>query len=511
MSATAVADGAQAAPSEPMCATRCRGTVRLIYDCSRPGHRGYELPALDVAAPEVAALIPAELLRRQPPQLPEVTEPEVVRHYIDLSLLNHHVDRGFYPLGSCTMKYNPKINEELARLPGFGGIHPEAPEQHLQGVMEMLHRFSAELATIVGLQAVSLHPAAGAQGEFLGMKLFRAYHDARGQAKQTILIPDSAHGTNPASVVMCGFTPKQIPSLPSGRVDVARLAEQIGENTAGIMITNPSTLGLFENEICEIAAKIHAVDGLVYLDGANLNAFVGLATAGAMGIDCIHINLHKTFSTPHGGGGPGAGPVAVSERLAPYLPVPRVAKVGERYHWVTAAPEALGRLHPYFGNVGVILRAWAYIRTLGPEGLRAVSRAAIVNANYLMKKVDPVFPVDKREACMHEFVATLSWTRKHDVKNIDVAKRILDFGFHAPTVSFPLIVPDAFMIEPTETETRAALDAFADALTQIAAEIRETPEIVRGAPHTTYVGRLDEAAAARSLRVRYEPADEGEG
>ena len=510
MSATRVAKRIAAAEGDPMCATRCRGTVPLIYDRSRPGHRGYALPELDVDRRPIESLIPGPLRRTETAALPEVTEPEVVRHYIALSLLNHHVDRGFYPLGSCTMKYNPKINEELARLPGFGGLHPEAPQGQLQGVLEMLHRFSEELATIVGLDAVSLHPAAGAQGELLGMQLFRAYHAERGNDKDIILIPDSAHGTNPASVVMCGFRPKQIPSLPNGRVDVEKLGELIDERTAGIMITNPSTLGLFEDGICRIAEKIHAVDGLVYLDGANLNAFVGLATAGAMGVDCIHINLHKTFSTPHGGGGPGAGPVAVSAALAPYLPVPRVVKEGDAYRLVTEAPRALGRLHPYLGNVGVILRAWAYIRTLGPDGLRAVARAAIVNANYLRVRVDPIFPVDKREHCMHEFVSTLAWTRKHEVKNIDVAKRILDFGFHAPTVSFPLIVPDAFMIEPTETETPETLDLFTDALAQIAEEIRESPDVVRGAPHTTFVGRLDEAGAARNLRVRYEPPAQGD-
>ena len=494
---------AQKTAEEPMCATRCRGNVPVIFDRSRPGHRGYALPKLDLEAQPVEDLIPAALRRKQAPALPEVTEPEVVRHYIELSLLNHHVDRGFYPLGSCTMKYNPKINEELARLPGLGGIHPEAPQSQLQGILELLWRFGRELATICGLDEVSLHPAAGAQGEFLGMKLFAAYHRAKGNEKRVILIPDSAHGTNPASIVMCGFQPKQIPSLPNGRVDVEQLDAQIDENTAGIMITNPSTLGLFEDQIRTIAEKIHAVDGLVYLDGANLNAFAGLATAGAMGIDCIHINLHKTFSTPHGGGGPGAGPVAVSKRLVPFLPVPQIDKQGDTYRLVTDRPQALGRLHSFFGNIGVIIRAWAYIRTLGPDGLQAMSRAAIINANYLMKKVDPVFPVEKSEHCMHEFVSNLSWTRKHEVKNIDVAKRLLDFGYHAPTVSFPLIVPDAFMVEPTETETVDTLDAFADALSRIATEIRETAEVVRGAPHTTFVGRLDEAAAARRLKVRF--------
>ncbi|MBM3316224.1 MAG: aminomethyl-transferring glycine dehydrogenase subunit GcvPB [Candidatus Eisenbacteria bacterium] len=478
------------------------GPVRLIFERSVSGHRGYRFPALDVPAADPAALIPGPLLRRRPPRLPEVTEPEVARHYVALSLFNHHVDRSLYPLGSCTMKYNPKVNEELARHPGFAGLHPEAPEALLQGLLELLWSTERALAEIVGMDAVSLQPAAGAQGELLGMKLLRAYLRSRGADKRTVLIPDSAHGTNPASVVFAGFEPRQIPSRADGRVDLQALAAAIDNSTAGIMITNPNTLGIFETEIDEIAARIHAVDGLVYMDGANLNALMGLSRPGDMGVDMVHMNLHKTFSTPHGGGGPGAGPVGVKAKLAPFLPVPVIERDGDRFRLVEERPESVGRLHPFGGNVGVILRAYAYIRRMGGEGLAAASRAALVNANYLMRRVAEDFPAAKPGPCMHEFVSSAAWTRKHEVRNIDVAKRLLDYGFHSPTVSFPLIVPDALMIEPTETETRAGLDAFAAAMRAIAAEVRERPAVVRAAPSCTCVGRLDEAEAARRLKVR---------
>ncbi|MCK4414104.1 MAG: aminomethyl-transferring glycine dehydrogenase subunit GcvPB [Candidatus Eisenbacteria sp.] len=484
------------------------GSIGLIFDLSVADHRGYRFPTLDVPAVEGEQELPKSLLRDRSPRLPEVTELEVVRHYTALSVLNHHVEKSLYPLGSCTMKYNPKINGELAQQPAAAFLHPDAPEGALQGLLAMLWHFERHLATIVGMEAVSLHPAAGAQGEMLGMKLFRAYHQQKGNQKREVLLPDSAHGTNPASVVLSGFTPRQIPSGPDGRIDLAALAEAIGETTAGIMITNPNTLGLFEHGIGEIAERIHAVDGLVYMDGANLNALMGLALPGQMGVDVIHLNLHKTFATPHGGGGPGAGPVGVSAALEPFLPVPLVARDGERFRIVTDRPHSIGRLHPYYGNVGVMLCAYAYVRSLGAEGLREASRAALINANYLMHKVDCAFPVAKRGACMHEFVSAAAWTRSHEVRNIDVAKRILDYGFHAPTVSFPLIVPDALMIEPTETETRRSLDLFAEALQAIAVEVREQPDVVRGAPHGTCIGRLDEAAAARRLRVRWNPPGE---
>lgn len=502
--------GASGQAPAPEDAAIGRGSVGLIFERSLPGHRGYRLPEAVGEAAAAEALIPPALLRSAAPGLPEVTEPEVVRHYIGLSLLNHHVDRDLYPLGSCTMKYNPKINEELAAIAGLAQLHPDAPEEQVQGILELLWRFEREMATILGLEAVSLHPAAGAQGEMLGMKLLRAYHNHRGNDKRSVLIPDSAHGTNPASVALSGFKSVQVASREDGRIDLERLLGMIGEDTAGIMITNPNTLGLFEEGIGAIAERIHAVDGLVYMDGANLNALMGLVRVGEMGVDAVHTNLHKTFSTPHGGGGPGGGPVGVSRKLEPMLPVPLVQREGDRFVLTTDRPLSIGRVHPYYGNVGVIVRALAYIRSLGPEGLRAVSRAAIVNANYLKKKVDPIFPVAKPGACMHEFVSSLAWTRTYGVRNIDVAKRLLDYGFHAPTVSFPLIVPDAFMIEPTETETRESLDRFAGALRQIAEEVRGNPELVRTAPHATAVGRLDEAAAARGLKVRWNPPDGGD-
>jgi glycine dehydrogenase subunit 2 len=488
---------------EPETCVRPAGSIELIFERSVPGHRGYRFPVLDVPGAKTEGEIPPALRRAAAPDLPEVSEPEVARHYVTLSHLNHHVDKALYPLGSCTMKYNPKINEELAALPGLAQVHPDAPEDAVQGMLELLWLAAEALRETVGMDAISLHPSAGAQGEMLGMKLVRGYHRRRGRTPHKVLIPDSAHGTNPASIALSGLTPVQIGSRPDGRIDLPALERVIDAETAAIMITNPSTLGLFERDIRAIAERIHAVDGLVYMDGANLNALVGLARPGDMGVDIVHLNLHKTFSTPHGGGGPGAGPVAVRAPLEELLPVPLVAREGERYRIVAARPHTIGRLHPYFGNVGVIVRAYAYIRSLGPEGLRAVSRAAIVNANYLMKKVDGAFPVAKREACMHEFVSTCVWTRQHEVRNIDVAKRLLDYGFHAPTVSFPLIVPDALMIEPTETETRASLDRFAAALHAIAAEVRERPADVRAAPTCTPIGRLDEAEAARRLRLRW--------
>ena len=485
-----------------------RPAVEVIYERSLAGHRGYRLPETgeDLAAAEAA--LPSALLRRGAPHLPEVTEPEVVRHYIGLSLLNHHVDRDLYPLGSCTMKYNPKINEELARLPGFALLHPQAPVIALQGMLELLWRFERELASVVGLAAVSLHPSAGAQGELLGMKLFRAYHRRQGNAKRTILVPDSAHGTNPASVVLSGFEPVQVGSGPDGRIDLEQVEQATDAETAGIMITNPNTLGLFENQIARVAEIIHKVDGLVYMDGANLNALMGLAQPGAMGVDAVHLNLHKTFASPHGGGGPGSGPVAVIEKLEPFLPLPVVVRAGDTYRLEQDRPHSIGPLHPWCGNIGVVVRACAYLHGLGAEGLAAVSRAAIVNANYLMKKVEGAFPVAKPEWCLHEFISTAAWTRKHGVRVMDVAKRLLDYGFHAPTISFPLIVPDALMIEPTESETRPTLDRFAAALRAIAAEVRDDPETVKSAPQSTCVGRLDEVAAARRLRVRWEASEE---
>lgn len=484
---------------------------RLIYDRSVPGHRGYRLPACDVPEEPIEALIPGPMARARPPRLPEVAEPEIVRHYIRLSVLNHHVDKAAYPLGSCTMKYNPKVNEDLARIPGLAGLHPMAPVGLCQGLLSLLHRFTVELAEIVGMDTVSLHPAAGAQGEMLGIRLARAYHDARGNRKRTVIIPDSAHGTNPATARMVGYETLELKSRADGRLDIDALREMVTDETAALMVTNPNTLGHFETEIEEAARIVHAVDGLLYMDGANLNAMLGLARPGDMGADLVHINLHKTFSTPHGGGGPGAGPVGVKQRLVPFLPVPTIVERAGRYDLDYDRPQSIGRLHPHVGQVGIILRAMAYMRALGSEGLARVSRAAIVNANYLMKLIDDDYPVAFPGPCMHEFVVSCSWMKKHGVKNIDVAKRMLDLGVHAPTVSFPLIVPDCLMIEPTESESRASLDSLAEVFRQIAREARETPQVVIDAPHDTPVRRLDEGGAARKLAVRWIPDSASEG
>jgi len=480
---------------------------RLIYDRTIPGHRGYDLPACDVPERPVGELIPRDLVRGQAPVLPQVHEPEVVRHYIRLSTLNHHVDKAVYPLGSCTMKYNPKINEDLAGIPALAGLHPMAPEELSQGLLGLLHQFSRELVEIVGMDAVSLHPAAGAQGELLGIRLARAYHDHRGNKKKTVIIPDSAHGTNPATAHMIGYDVVEVKSGPTGKLDLAALREKVNGETAALMVTNPNTLGLFETEIAEAARIVHDVDGLLYLDGANLNAMLGLTRPGDMGADIVHINLHKTFSTPHGGGGPGSAPIAVKAKLAPFLPTPTIAERDGRFFLDFDHPHSVGRLAPYVGAVGILLRAFAYLRRIGGNGMAGVSRAAIVNANYLMKQVAEDYPVAYPGPCMHEFVVSCSWMKKHGVKNIDVAKRMLDFGVHAPTVSFPLIVPDCLMIEPTESESRASLDELATILRTIAREAREEPDTVRGAPHDTPVRRLDEGAAARNLQIRWTPRE----
>jgi len=486
-----------------------RKDVPLIFEKDTPGAETYRLPALDVPERPLDELIPAGLRRRTPARLPEVGEPEVVRHYIHLSGLNHHVDKALYPLGSCTMKYNPKINEELSGRAPIAGLHPLVPEEAAQGILELLWRFSRELAEVVGMDEISLHPAAGAQGEMLGIRLMRAYHEAKGNAKRVVLIPDSAHGTNPATVRMLGYEVREVASGPDGRLNLPRLREVVDGSVAGIMVTNPNTLGLFETRFQEMAELIHSVDGLVYMDGANLNALMGLVRPGEIGADMVHINLHKTFSTPHGGGGPGAGPVGVKKALIPFLPVPRIDREGgegkgaARFRLLTEAEHSIGRLHPFYGNVGIIVRAFAYLRMLGPDGLAQVSRGAILNANYLAKKVAQDYPASHPGPYMHEFVSSLSWMKKYGVKNIDAAKRLLDDGFHAPTVSFPLIVHDCFMIEPTETEARGSLDAFAEALRRIADEARNCPDILTSAPHWTPVGRLDEAGAARTLKLRW--------
>jgi len=480
----------------------------LIFERSHPGTRGTLLSALDVPARGLEALVPQDLARQAPLGLPEVSEPVVVRHFTNLSYLNHHVDKDFYPLGSCTMKYNPKVNDRMAALPGFSLLHPMTPVEGVQGALALIVHLERALAEITGLPAVSLQPAAGAQGELTAMLVARAYHADRGEDRDEVLIPDSAHGTNPASVRMAGMKAVEIKSNARGRLDPEVVQNALGPRTAAMMITNPNTVGVFEPNIEKVAAAAHEAGALMYLDGANMNALVGLARPGAMGFDMMHLNLHKTFSTPHGGGGPGAGPIAVREDLRPYLPVPAVVEENGVYRLDDDRPQSIGRMHGFFGNFGVLVRALTYILSLGAPGLREVSRNAILNANYLLSRLRESYDLKYPGPCMHEFVLSATRQKKQGVRAADISKRLLDFGFHAPTTYFPLIVEEALMIEPTESETRGTLDRFAEAMITIAREAAEDPEQVKSAPHTTPVIRPDEARAARRLRLRWTPEDE---
>jgi glycine dehydrogenase subunit 2 len=480
----------------------------LIYEQSRPGRRAAaQAPLTGGDAPD----LPSHLRRTRRPALPEVSELQAVRHYTRLSQKNVSIDTHFYPLGSCTMKYNPRGCNSLAMLPGFLARHPLAPDSHSQGVLACLHELQEILKAVTGMPAVSLAPAAGAQGEFAGVAMIRAYHQGRGDvARSEILVPDAAHGTNPASAVMAGFSVREIATDNQGDIDLDALRRALGPQTAGIMLTNPSTLGVFERRIREIADAVHQAGGLLYYDGANLNAILGKVRPGDMGFDVIHLNLHKTFSTPHGGGGPGAGPVGVSRRLEPYLPVPIAAFDGTDYTWITEKdrPESIGRLTAFAGNVGILLRAYVYARMLGAEGMPRVAEYATLNANYLLKRLteagfEAAFP--ERRAS-HEFILTLRREAKElGVTAMDFAKRLLDFGIHAPTTYFPLLVPECLLIEPTETETKEELDAFVAALTAIRREAREMPDRLKEAPHRMPVRRLDDVRAARQLDLAWRP------
>ncbi len=478
-----------------------------VFELSRPGRGGGKIPHAPKGALD---RIPARQRRGDGPNLPELNELEVTRHYVNLSQLNFAVDTGFYPLGSCTMKYNPKINEWAARLPGFAGLHPLAPDEAAQGTLRLLWELEESLAEIGGMQAVTLQPAAGAQGELTGILMVRAYHRSRGEPERTeVLVPDSSHGTNPATASMAGFRTITIPSAPDGGVDVEAFRAALGTRTAAVMITNPSTLGLFESRIGELLDAVHAAGALAYMDGANLNAILGRFKPGEAGFDVMHFNVHKTFSTPHGGGGPGAGPVGVGEKLAPFLPSPRVLREPDgtfRLERPGERPTSIGRMRSFVGNTGVLVRAYAYIRAHGADGLREVSDDAVLAANYLKHRLAGTYDIPYERPCKHEFVASSS-TLKHEtgIRTLDVAKRLIDYGFHPPTVYFPLIVDEAMLIEPTETESVETLDAFADALLAIAAEARTSPEIVHAAPQTTPVRRLDEAAAARQPNLRWTP------
>ncbi len=474
----------------------------LIFEHSRTGR---EARAQSPAEAPAAGDIPEALLREAPPSLPEVSELQAVRHYTRLSQQNFSIDTQFYPLGSCTMKYNPRGCNSYAMLPEFLGRHPLAPASTGQGFMACLFELQEILKQVTGMQAVSLTPAAGAQGEFAGVAMIRAYHEARGDTERCeILVPDAAHGTNPATATMCGYQVREIPTDSQGDVNVEALKAAVGPKTAGIMLTNPSTLGVFERRIAEIARIVHEAGGLLYYDGANLNAILGKVRPGDMGFDVIHVNLHKTFSTPHGGGGPGAGPVGVSERLEPFLPVPLVGRDGDEYVWITERerPQSIGRLSAFMGNAGVLLRAYIYARMLGAEGMRRVAEFATLNANYLRARLqeagfDLAFP--ERRAT-HEFIVTLRRQKKElGVTAMDFAKRLLDYGMHAPTTYFPLLVPECLLIEPTETEDKATLDAFVEAMKAIEREAMEDPELLKEAPHTQPVRRLDDVRAAREL------------
>ena len=478
----------------------------LIFEHSRPGYVNRAQCPAEVPVPDD---LPERFRRRELPGLPEVSEGNVVRHYTRLSQKNFSIDTNFYPLGSCTMKHNPRACNRLAMLPGFLARHPAAHDDLSQGFLACLWDLQAMMQEVTGMAGIALSPAAGAQGEFAGVAMIRAYHDDRGDdARTEILVPDTAHGTNPASAVMCGYKVREIPTDEHGDVDLEALKAAVGPQTAGIMLTNPSTLGVFERKIEPIAKAVHDAGGLLYYDGANLNAILGKARPGDMGFDVVHINLHKTFSTPHGGGGPGAGPVGVSKRLLPYLPVPRVGKDGERYHWIDEddAPKSIGRLSAFAGNAGVLLRAYIYARLLGREGMVRVGEYATLNANYLMARLvaagfTPAYP-DRRAT--HEFIVTLQKEAKNlGVRAMDVAKRLLDYGQHAPTTYFPLLVPECLLIEPTESEPKSVIDHFAEIMATILQEAKETPDVVTGAPHTQPVRRLDEVRAARELDLAW--------
>ncbi|MFH7819309.1 aminomethyl-transferring glycine dehydrogenase subunit GcvPB [Neobacillus thermocopriae] len=481
---------------------------KLIFEISTPGRVGYSLPEMDVPEIDVNSLLPEGYLREEEPMLPEVSELDIMRHYTALSRRNHGVDSGFYPLGSCTMKYNPKINENVARYNGFAHIHPLQDESSVQGALELLYDLQQHLKEITGMDEVTLQPAAGAHGEWTGLMMIRAYHEANGDFKRTkVIVPDSAHGTNPASATVAGLETITVKSNEDGLVDLEDLRRVVGEDTAALMLTNPNTLGLFEEHIVEIAEIIHEAGGKVYYDGANLNAVLSKARPGDMGFDVVHLNLHKTFTGPHGGGGPGSGPVGVKADLIPFLPKPVITKRGDEYVLDYDRPQSIGRVKPYYGNFGINVRAYTYIRSMGPDGLKAVTEHAVLNANYMMRRLAEYYDLPFNKHCKHEFVLSGKRQKKLGVRTLDIAKRLLDFGFHPPTIYFPLNVEECIMIEPTETESKETLDSFIDIMIQIAKEAEESPEIVQEAPHTTVVGRLDETTAARKPILKYQMAE----
>ncbi|WHY55067.1 aminomethyl-transferring glycine dehydrogenase subunit GcvPB [Peribacillus simplex] len=477
----------------------------LIFEISTSGRIGYSLPEMDVATIPLEEILPADYIREEEAALPEVSELDIMRHYTALSKRNHGVDSGFYPLGSCTMKYNPKINENVARFNGFAHIHPYQDPATVQGALGLLFDLQEHLTEITGMDQVTLQPAAGAHGEWTGLMMIRAFHEANGDTERTkVIVPDSAHGTNPASATVAGLETITVKSDENGLVDLEDLKRVVGPDTAALMLTNPNTLGLFEENILEMAQLVHDAGGKLYYDGANLNAVLSKARPGDMGFDVVHLNLHKTFTGPHGGGGPGSGPVGVKSDLIPYLPKPLVVKQGEQFVLDYDRPQSIGRVKPYYGNFGINVRAYTYIRSMGPDGLKAVTENAVINANYMMRRLEPFFDLPYNRHCKHEFVLSGRRQKKLGVRTLDIAKRLLDFGYHPPTIYFPLNVEEGMMIEPTETESKETLDAFIDAMIQIAKEAEETPEIVQEAPHTTVIKRLDETLAARKPVLRYQ-------
>ena len=477
----------------------------LIFERSKEGRYAYSLPQSDIKTDAVSSILDEKFIRKEKAELPEVAELDLVRHYTELSNKNFGVDSGFYPLGSCTMKYNPKINEKVARIPGFAESHPLQDEDQVQGSLEIIYSLQEELKEITGMDEVTLQPAAGAHGEWTALMIFKAYHQKNGKGhRDEVIVPDSAHGTNPASASFAGFKSVTVKSNERGEVDIDDLKRVVNENTAAIMLTNPNTLGIFEKNIMEIREIVHEAGGLLYYDGANLNAIMDKVRPGDMGFDAVHLNLHKTFTGPHGGGGPGSGPVGVKKELASYLPKPMVIKEGQTYKYDNDIENSIGRVKPFYGNFGIYLRAYTYIRTMGAEGLKEVSEAAVLNANYIKASLKDYFEIPYEQYCKHEFVLSGSKQKEHGVRTLDMAKRLLDFGVHPPTIYFPLNVEEGMMIEPTETESKETLDHFINAMIEIAEEAKNDPDKVLEAPHTTIIDRLDETQAARKPVLKFE-------
>jgi len=477
-------------------------TEPLSFELSRPAVDPPRLPDANVAGPSPADVLPRRALRAKPPGLPRLSEPEIMRHYSRMASLNYSISENFYPLGSCTMKYNPVVNEAAAALPGFAELHPYQDEETVQGALELMWRLEQALCAIVGVDRVTLQPAAGAHGEWTALRMIRAYQHSRGEARTEVLVPDSAHGTNPASAALSGFQVVEVKSGGDGRISLADLESKLSPRTSALMLTNPNTLGLFEREILDIAELVHSTGAMLYYDGANLNAFMGICRPGDMGFDAVHMNLHKTFTTPHGGGGPGAGPVGVKSELVPFLPAPTVERTNGRLTLDHKRPQSIGRVRSFYGNFGMLVRAYTYILAMGGDGLSQASRDAVLSANYLRKLLDGHLEMPHDGPCMHEFVASAhNLTVQDGVRALDLAKALLDREFYAPTVYFPLVVPEAIMVEPTETESKATLDAFAQAVREIVAQAKTDPQGLHQEPKRTPVGRLDEVAAARRINA----------